>query len=101
MLPKDVILRKREFELYTPRLSEVFNQKDLGVEDLVELDQYMNIVFDEVSLEVGQKKVDKDKLDVFETQNGNELEQKDWWLSEDAFKIDEKRKGNPFVKRKN
>ena len=101
MLPKDVILRKGEFELYTPRLSEVFNQKDLGVEDLVELDQYMNIVFDEVSLEVGQKKVGKDKRDVFETQNGNEIEQKDWWLSEDAFKIDEKRKGNPFVKRKN
>lgn len=100
---------KSDFDMATPKLAEVFNQKDLGVDDLVELDQYMNVVFEEVILAIGEdKKVEEVKAtDISEkwkksdpTETDRQQNSKDWWLEEDAFKVDEKVKENPFNKKK-
>lgn len=103
-LPEKVTAVKNKEELDTPKVAEVFNQKDLGVDDLVELDQYMNIVFDEVSIEAGDdKKVEdvktKDISDKWE-KTSQKTADKDWWLEEDAFMLDEKAGQNPFAPKK-
>lgn len=101
MLSKEYVDQKGDFNLDTPRLSEVFNRKDLGVEDLVELDQYMNIVFDEVSVEEDNcsdaEAVKQDNNLKEKSKNNND--DKDWWLEEDAFRVNEKTKNNPFGKK--
>ena len=101
MLSKEYVDQKGVFNLNTPRLSEVFNRKDLGVEDLVELDQYMNVVFDEVSIEMEKKSNSNasESEDYVEEKSKNDNEDKDWWLDEDAFKVNEKTKSNPFDKK--
>ncbi len=102
VLSKESVEQKGFFELNTPKLSEVFSRKDLGVEDLVELDQYMNIVFDEVSIEA-DKNSDLNRecsKEDFDKNLKNNNESKDWWLEEDAFRVDEKTKHNPFGEKK-
>ena len=107
-LPREKIEPKTKFELETPKLSEVFAQKDLGVEDLVELDQYMNVVFEEVKLEIGTHRkspktvareaasaahVEKEKQKRIDTEG-------DWWLREDAFSAKSSVDRNPFSPKK-
>lgn len=108
-LSAEKLSAKNDFDLATPKLAEVFNQKDLGVDDLVELDQYMHVVFEEIKLEMGdEKKVEEvrakdisEKWKRSEKQHSEETrEGGDWWLEEDAFKVDEKVKENPFNKKK-
>ncbi len=107
-LSREKIEHKTKFELETPKLSEVFAQKDLGVEDLVELDQYMNVVFEEVKLEIGTHRkspktvareaasaahVEKEKQKRIDTEG-------DWWLREDAFSAKSSVDRNPFNPKK-
>ena len=90
--------------LETPKISEIFSQKDLGVEDLVELDQYMNLVFDEMKLDISAE-ANSAKIKAKEAASVNLIEKemkknkeskKDWWLQEDAFEMYEKEDKNPF-----
>ncbi len=92
-------------ERLTPKLAEVFNQKDLGVEDLVELDQYMKIVFDDARAAFNEKSTtptpQKQPLKTSEKEIVSApSDDKDWWLDEKAFAVDEKAKENPFNKKK-
>ena len=97
--------KKRDL-VVTPKIAEVFNQKDLGVDDLVELDQYMNIVFEETETETEQvKKVEdvkaKDISDKWEkTPLNSENLSQDWWLKEDAFALNKRTDENPFASKK-
>ncbi len=95
---------KDSIMLETPKISEVFSQKDLGVEDLVELDQYMNLVFDEMKLDINTEE-NSAKIKAKEAASVNLIEKemkknkeskKDWWLQEDAFEMYEKEDKNPF-----
>ena len=103
-LSESEINKKTPFMLETPKFAEVFDQKDLGVEDLVELDQYMNIVFDEVKLKIdADKKSAKARANEISSAKHIDKEHqksqqsaKDWWLEEDAFKVYEKEDKNPF-----
>ncbi|MBE6444131.1 MAG: type IV secretory system conjugative DNA transfer family protein [Alphaproteobacteria bacterium] len=105
-LSQDVLNKKIKSNLETPKISDVFNQKDLGVDDIVELDQYMDLVFDEVSLEVAPKKKEeklkgKIKNESVSIEPINEQDKRDdWWLNEDAFMVSENTKTNPFIGKK-
>ena len=99
---------KTAFSLETPKIAEVFNQKDLGVDDLVELDQYMNVVFEEVKFEIdADKKSLKTKAKenvsaahIDKEQQRSQEKDKDWWLEEDAFIVRENEDKNPFELKK-
>ena len=60
------------------------------MDDLVQLDQYMSMVFDEAENEKN-KKIAKLKEDKNFDDDGN-----DWWLEERAFETDVNGKKNPF-----
>ena len=103
-LSENELSTKTALMLETPKIAEVFNQKDLGVDDLVELDQYMNVVFEEVKLEIdADKKSAKTKANasvsaahIDKEQQRSQEKDKDWWLEEDAFKVYENEDKNPF-----
>ena len=103
-LSENELSTKTALMLETPKIAEVFNQKDLGVDDLVELDQYMNVVFEEVKLEIdADKKSAKTKANasvsaahINKEQQRSQEKDKDWWLEEDAFKVYENEDKNPF-----
>lgn len=107
-LPAGKIADKTSFAMETPKLAEVFEQKDLGVEDLVELDQYMDVVFEDIRSEIGTKqktakslareavsaaRVEKEKQKVQDAES-------DWWMKEDAFKTKSSEDKNPFSPKK-
>ncbi len=99
-LPDSIWDEKDKTELYTPKISEIFDNKDLGVDDLVQLDQYMSMVFDEVDDEK-RKKQDELRKDI-DVETEETIKEKvlseqdnDWWLEEDAFDVDSDKK-NPF-----
>lgn len=107
-LSAEKIASKTSFALETPKITEVFAQKDLGVEDLVELDQYMDVVFEGIKTEVGgQAKVSEDDASESvsaadtkqEKQKKNDAEG-DWWMKEDAFKARISGDKNPFSQKK-
>ncbi len=90
-------------ERTTPKLVEVFNQKDLGVEDLVELDQYMKIVFNDAFAAIHEKSVPEKEMKFEEREIADvttKNDDKDWWLDENSFMVDESLKENPFNKKK-
>ena len=92
---------KDKGDMDTPKLAEIFNQKDLGVDDLFELDQYMNVVFEEVSVElVDQNLTSEEVEDVTMVKEEPNSSIKDWWLEEDAFGLQNKDKENPFSNKK-
>lgn len=107
-LSQEDVAKKTPFMLETPKIAEVFDQKDLGVEDLVELDQYMNVVFEEVKLKIdADKKSAKAKANeissaahIDKEQQKSQQSNKDWWLEEDAFQVYEKEDKNPFRSKK-
>ncbi len=98
-LPDDVMERKNEFDLRTPKISEIFDNKDLGMDDIVQLDQYMSMVFDEVETEKKKKREELEKKVVPETEIKDEAVD-DWWLEEDAFGVEKNDKKNPFGAKK-
>ncbi len=107
-LEVDKLRLKNTFMLETPKIAEIFNQKDLGVEDLVELDQYMNLVFEDVRLNIDEEekkakakaKEEASVSIIAKEMKKNKESKKDWWLKEDAFKIYEKEDKNPFKLKK-
>lgn len=97
-LSKSELAEKDSNELYTPKISEIFDTKDLGMDDTVQLDQYMSMVFDEAETE---KQEEKEEISQQEIQNNVVVEDdKDWWLEEDAFGIEKNDKKNPFGAKK-
>ncbi|MBE6468168.1 MAG: type IV secretory system conjugative DNA transfer family protein [Alphaproteobacteria bacterium] len=97
-LSKSELAEKDIDELYTPKISEIFDTKDLGMDDAVQLDQYMSMVFDEAETE---KQEEKEEISQQEIQNNVVVEDdKDWWLEEDAFGIEKNDKKNPFGAKK-
>lgn len=100
-LPEEVVKEKSKFELRTPKISEIFDNKDLGVDDVVQLDQYMSMVFDEVDEE---KKKKQENWHNRKNEGPSKIQNQDgdWWLDEDAFDVvKEYDKPNPFVKKNN
>ena len=94
-LSEEIINDKNKFDLYTPKISEIFDNKDLGMDDIVQLDQYMSMVFDEVETEKNKKREELEKEKMLEaevSQNNDD----DWWLDEDAFGMGKNDKKNPF-----
>ena len=65
------------------------------MDDVVQLDQYMSMVFDEVETEKKKKKEELEKEVVTEVEEDNSSDD-DWWLEEDAFGIAKNDKKNPF-----
>ena len=93
-LSASVLAEKDTKELDTPKISNIFDSKDLGVDDLVQLDQYMSMVFDEAE---NEKKEKKEKLQQAEQEKAIiEDDDKDWWLDEDAFGIEKNDEKNLF-----
>ena len=103
-LAEDILEKKNKKYMETPRVTEIFNNKDLGLDDLVELEQYLNIVFEEFSDEVSsisEKKDEKVENILIEKKNKKiDKEVNDWWLSENAFNFELKTKTNPFGNKK-
>lgn len=103
-LPEKVIATKNKEDLNTPKIVKVFNQKDLEIDDLVKLDQHMNIVFNEISVKTEEnKKIDNVNNNDIPDKREKEMPveaDKDWWLEEDAFMLDEKTDQNPFAPKK-
>lgn len=96
-LSTEVLNKKDKYGLYTPKISEIFDNKDLGMDDLVQLDQYMSMIFDEVEDEKKRKQAEfkKEKSDNIKVDIDDIEKDNDWWLEEDAFDIDAGKK-NPF-----
>ncbi len=103
-LAEDILDKKNKKYMETPKVTEIFNNKDLGLDDLVELEQYLNVVFEEFSDEVSsisEKKEETVKdIAVEKTDNATDKEVEDWWLSENAFNFELKTKTNPFGNKK-
>ncbi|MBR1948541.1 MAG: type IV secretory system conjugative DNA transfer family protein [Alphaproteobacteria bacterium] len=87
-------------ELYTPKISEIFDNNDLGMDDVVQLDQYMSMVFDEAEDEKKKKhEAMKKENEAFEENSKNQ--DNDWWLDEDAFGMEKNEEKNPFKEKNN
>ena len=81
----------------TPKITAVFDQVDLGIDDLVELDQYMNMVFEEVLPEINTANSVKEEVKSFQEKQSKEIEgEDDWWMDEEAFQTEQKASKNPF-----
>ena len=98
-LSDSILNGKDKTELYTPKISEIFDNKDLGMDDLVQLDQYMSMVFEEVEDEK-KKKQEELQVEVEVKADIEEDDDNDWWLEEDAFDVNSHKK-NPFGKKNN
>ena len=96
-LPKEIIRKKDKLDLYTPKVSTLFEQKNIAMSDIVELDQYMNTIFDEISFEMEEDR--KVKEEVVDNESSQE-DSADWWLDEGAFNAQEKSAENPFNSKK-
>lgn len=110
-LSTEKVAEKSDFLLHTPKISEIFNDKDLGVDDEVELEQYMNAVFMENAMKQPEsqepryskpvmKKDGEIKRNIQENKPEVAESSTDWWLAEDAFRVDEKEQDNPFNRKK-
>ena len=81
----------------TPKITAVFDQVDLGIDDLVELDQYMNMVFEEVLPEISNANSAKEEVKSLQEKQSKEIEgEDDWWMDEEAFQAEQKTSKNPF-----
>ena len=101
VLANDVVAKKHMMDMDTPKIGEIFGEKDLGVNDLFELDQYMDEIFEKTDKEIENSNGNnKKKLEnVFVDKRGLPEEKgTDWWLEEDAFEI--KKEENPFEVKK-
>ena len=83
----------KQHDRETPKIAAVFDDKDRGIEDIVELEQYMDMEFNELST----KKSDVSSDNIKNITTGFEKNSReDWWLDEDAFAVDNKYEENPF-----
>lgn len=85
-----------KIDLETPKMSELFDNADLGVDDLFEFDRY----FDDVFEKDGAEAEEKENFDKFQPVaiKAEEVfaknDEVDWWLEEDAFDV--RKNENPF-----
>ena len=102
----DNLIKERNIQDFVvPKCEDVLYEEEQGIEDLIDLDNYINVVFEE-----GQKYFSEDAK--IETIMINDISAKwkrikkvedndNWWLAEDAFETKENlAKDNPFVNKK-
>ena len=97
-LSVDQIREKNKFDMETPKISDVFDDKDIGFDDAIQLEKYMSIIFENNEIE----KYGKTEEFNVENVEKNEIEKAkdDWWLEEDAFDVAKNDKKNPFGAKK-
>lgn len=110
----DDILNKRVTQdVYVPELDEILYDTDLGIDDEVELDQFMDIIYDEavsrvenfmdrksVLVEDISNKWQKSKAKEELAESKMQEQDEDWWLEEEPFKDSKiNTKSNPFMKK--
>lgn len=94
-LSEDIIKKKSKFDLFTPKINEIFDGEKNDIEDSLQLDQYMSTIFDEVAIEKNKKEKFFAKNKKTEVKINNDTDD-DWWLGEDAFDMEKNDKKNPF-----
>ena len=94
-LSEDIIKKKSKFDLFTPKINEIFDDEKNDIEDSIQLDQYMSTIFDEVAIEKNKKEKFFAKNKKTEVKINNDTDD-DWWLGEDAFDMEKNDKKNPF-----
>ena len=94
-LSEDIIKKKSKFDLFTPKINEIFDGEKNNIEDSLQLDQYMSTIFDEVAIEKNKKEKFFAKNKKTEVKINNDTDD-DWWLGEDAFDMEKNDKKNPF-----
>ena len=98
-LTDDKVKEKSKFDLFTPKINEIFGNKKTGIEDSIQLDQYMSMVFDDVETEKKKKSEDLEKEKLLNVETNKKIAN-DWWMEEDAFGEDKNDKKNPFDTKK-
>ncbi len=100
MLPDSCLTERNLADAETPKIGEIFNSK-LGVNDLLELDNYMQILFEKADFEIDEKKKHRNEEQAevsAKAENQQKPSSEDWWMEEDAFDI--KKEENPFYMKK-
>ena len=78
-------------------MSDVFDNADLGIDDLFELDRYFDDVFEKNDMEMNKKREDEKFQPLaiqVDERSSSVNDDADWWLEEDAFEM--KKEENPF-----
>lgn len=106
-LDAEIVNKRSVQDIKIPRVEEVLMDVDLGIDDEIELNQYMNVVYNEVKSKVS----DDVKI---ETVLINDISEKwkkrgqfetikavanydNWWMNETAFElVEDENKDNPF-----
>ncbi len=106
----DELLQKRNNQdLLVPDAEELIFGDDVGLDDETELNQFMDIVYDE-AVKTAEEEVSKtnkeERKEVLSEEAGNDTEKNteestgDWWMTEQAFNTEDKEKAqNPFAKK--
>ena len=103
--------RRNVQNIRVPKIDEVLYDVDMGIDDEVELNQYMNVVYDEAKSKMPQNQdfedVMLDDISVKWSKIGDNPQalkdacETSWWMSESAFEENQKQKSqNPFALKK-
>ena len=110
-LDETFVARRNVQDIKVPHIEEVLYDTDMGIDDEVELNQYMNDVYDDAKKQMPQNQDFEDvMLDDISLKwrkiGDNPQALKDacetsWWMSESAFEENQKQKSqNPFALKK-
>lgn len=110
-LDPQIFRRRNVQDIKVPRIDEVLYDVDLGIDDEVELAQYMNVVYDEVKRGVSEDaKIETVMINDISVKwaktvtDGKSVrggEQENWWMDERSFAADEAEvPQNPFAPKK-
>ena len=106
-----VAARRNVQDIKVPRIEEVLYDVDMGIDDEVELNQYMNVVYDEAKSKLPQEQ-DFDEVMLSEIsakwskisdnpQVLKEASENSWWMNENSFEEEQNPASqNPFALKK-
>ena len=110
-LSPSVAARRNVQDIKVPRIEEVLYDVDMGIDDEVELNQYMNVVYDEAKSKLPQEQ-DFDEVMLSEIsakwskisdnpQVLKEASENSWWMNENSFEEEQNPASqNPFALKK-
>lgn len=110
-ISREVFNRRNAQDIKVPEIEEVLYDIDLGIDDEVELDQYMNVVYDEAKSKVAEDaKIETVMINDISakwnkiTNRGKQRQEPsgdEWWMDEKAFGTEDGAASqNPFAPKK-